>query len=333
MDFLLYEILSRILGAYSLMLIILGTIFNFIIFYICSKKPLRNISTFKFLSILALSDTICLYEWNLKHFTVAYFNIAYNFVYLSWCRLELFLQYTFLQYSAWILVSIALDRLLSTLNNNWRNFYTTGNRIYYYLVFLIILLSGINSPILIRMGYYTFKNGTENLNCLATYENDFTLFNTMSGIHLYLFSIVPFISLVIINSKLIYTAVISKRRKIGLTNEAFKKKFDMTKTILILTIQFIVLTLPSSIVSRFFYVIMIQSRIGKIVLFVCDNFSFSFNSFNIITLYLTNKKFKDELKSTFKIKMDRESTSKFINSSSTIKKDFKGVGSNLRTNS
>ncbi|CAF0884018.1 unnamed protein product [Brachionus calyciflorus] len=330
MDFLLYDILSRILGAYSLMLIIIGTISNLIIFYICSRKTLRNISTFKFLSILALSDTICLYEWNLKHFTVAYFNIAYNFIYLPWCRLEQFLQQTFLQYSAWILVSIAKDRLISTQNNNWRKFYTKGKRIYFYLLILIVIFCGINSPILIKMGYYTFENGTQILKCKVTFENDLTLHRVVSEIHLFLFSIIPFVCLVIINSILIYTVVLSKRKKIGFTNEAIRKKLNMTKTILILNIQFIILTLPSSIISRFFYLNLIQTRIGTLILFVCDNFSFSFNSFNIITLYLTNKKFKDELKSLFRMKKDRQSTTMFITSTST-KKDFNVVTSKRTT--
>ncbi|CAF0800899.1 unnamed protein product [Brachionus calyciflorus] len=165
----LYEILSRILGAYSLMLIIFGLIANFIIFFICLRKPLRKISTFKFFSILALSDTLSLFECNLTHFTIAYFNIAYNSIYLPWCRLEQFLQQTFLQLSAWILVSIALDRLISVLNNNWRKFYKNGNRIYFYILILIIFFSGLNMPILIKMGYYTYENGTEILYCIATF--------------------------------------------------------------------------------------------------------------------------------------------------------------------
>ncbi|CAF1044319.1 unnamed protein product [Brachionus calyciflorus] len=320
MDSLLYEILSKILGAYSLMLIIIGTISNFIIFYICSKKPLRNISTFKFLSILALSDTLCLYGWNLTHFTVSYLNIDYNLIYLAICRIELFIQQTSLQYSAWILVSIALDRLLSTLNNNWSKFYTNGKQIYFYLLCVIFILCGINSPILIKIGYYSFENGTQILKCLATYENDYTLYNIMAEIHLYLFSIVPFTCLIIINSILIYTAVISKKRKIGLTNEAIRKKYNMTKTILILTIQFIILTLPSSIISRFFYVTLIKTRVGTIVIFVCDNFSFSFNSLNILTLYLSNKKFNEELRFIFKRKKRQESTSIFKTRSSSINK-------------
>lgn len=98
------NILYKILGAYALLLCILGTIFNILVCFICTRRRLRVTNTFKFIAILSLSDTIALYEWNLKHFITPYFKIDFNFTSLVWCRLGIFLQYAFLQYSAWILV-------------------------------------------------------------------------------------------------------------------------------------------------------------------------------------------------------------------------------------
>jgi hypothetical protein len=102
----LFEIIKKILGTYALLLTIIGTIGNALIFLICIKKEMRRINTFKFLAFISISDLIALYEWNLKHFIAAFFGIDFNFMSLAWCRLSLYLQYVTLQFSAWILVNI-----------------------------------------------------------------------------------------------------------------------------------------------------------------------------------------------------------------------------------
>ena len=104
-----FEVIKKLLGAYALLLTIVGTIGNVLIFSICIKKEMRKINTFKFFAFISISDCLALYEWNLKHFIAAYFGIDFNFMSLAWCRLSLYLQYVTLQFSAWILVYIYIS--------------------------------------------------------------------------------------------------------------------------------------------------------------------------------------------------------------------------------
>lgn len=320
MDPTLNTVLSKIFGTYSMIVLLLGTLFNGLIFIICIRKSLRKTSTFNFLAILALSDTFSLFEWNLNHFTLPFFNVELTRISFLWCRMGLFSQHTFLQFSAWILVSIAIDRLFSTLIKKWK-FFFAGIKPFIWLLVLLTIFICVNVSILIRVGYTKMVNGTEKITCHATYENDYTLYGIISEIHLYLYSICPFTCLTLINAWLIYITVFSKMNKIGISEDSFKRKLNMTKTVLILNFQFIVLTLPSAIVSGFYYFDMIKTDIGTLALFLCDNLAFSFHSFSIFTLYLTNKRFKHELKVTFGYNEKHENLQIHSTLKSNAKKD------------
>ena len=92
-----------ILGWYSLIIIILGTIGNLIIFYVCVKTN-KN-STFILLRYLAINDMISLYYWNLNNFTKV-FNLYLESLNLYSCKIGTWIQFSSLQSSAWILVYI-----------------------------------------------------------------------------------------------------------------------------------------------------------------------------------------------------------------------------------
>lgn len=87
-------------GVYSLLLIIIGTIGNILIFLICLR--LKKNTTFILLRALSISDTISLYFWNLKHFMIPFYGIDIEGYPI--CRYTNFVQLASLQISAWTLV-------------------------------------------------------------------------------------------------------------------------------------------------------------------------------------------------------------------------------------
>lgn len=72
----------------------------------------------------------------------------------------------------------------------------------------------------------------------------------------------------------------------------------MTKTIIILTITFIVLTLPGAIVSAYYNEIMALEA-GHMIVNLSDDLSCTFHAFNFITLFLSNKQFSQRVKTFF----------------------------------
>jgi hypothetical protein len=97
--------IDYILGHYSLVLIVSGTLCNCLIFLVCTRPNLRKINTFKLFAFLSVSDILTLYHWNLDNLLYIKYGKYFNLVFLWKCRISNYLQYLTLQYSAWILVT------------------------------------------------------------------------------------------------------------------------------------------------------------------------------------------------------------------------------------
>ena len=93
----------QMLSVISLVLTIVGTLGNSLIFLTCVLR-LRKQVTFVFLAFMSVMDTASLYEWNLAHFIDNYVGRSYMTPTLVTCRLFDFVQYLTLQSSAWLLV-------------------------------------------------------------------------------------------------------------------------------------------------------------------------------------------------------------------------------------
>jgi hypothetical protein len=104
------EVFSKMFAMYALLLVVFGTIGNIFACFVCLSRSLRTRTTFKFLAIMSISDTVALFQWNLKHFVFFFFDgYDWDKNFLVACRLDQFLQMTSLQFSAWILVRLLLD--------------------------------------------------------------------------------------------------------------------------------------------------------------------------------------------------------------------------------
>ena len=117
--------------------------------------------------------------------------------------------------------------------------------------------------------------------------------------HFYIYSIIPSILLVIINTLLI-RRVIKKDKTITLTRNT--KKRMMNLFVIFMTIYFIVLTLPSSIAGGFFFDELLSTKLGNIILFFCDCLSFSNHAFNIFLLFFVNTRFRRALRQKLSLK-------------------------------
>ena len=104
MDPKILKTIAEMIGVYSIALIIIATIGNFISTLVCARKSLRKIPTFVFIGFALISDIISLYFWNIDHFLFAFFNYQIEDLGVDYCRFAVFFQTTSLQWSAWLLV-------------------------------------------------------------------------------------------------------------------------------------------------------------------------------------------------------------------------------------
>lgn len=91
---------------------------------------------------------------------------------------------------------------------------------------------------------------------------------------------------------------IAAERGSSITNGASnKRKSEMTRSILIITFSYVLLTLPAAIVNGYFFVILNVMDYGPIIINIFGSINFSFPACNFFTLLYSNKIFAKELKS------------------------------------
>jgi hypothetical protein len=78
-----------------------------------------------------------------------------------------------------------------------------------------------------------------------------------------------------------------------------KKKHEMIKTIIFITLSYILLELPCFIFNGYFYSSIVGSDIGGIINSMSNNIEFSYPTFNIFILYASNKLFSKEINKLF----------------------------------
>lgn len=95
-----YEIIFKILGLYSLLVTVCGTVFDLAGFYVCNK--IKHNATFTFYKYGNLASIFGLFYWNLSYFNEE-FGADPSLFQTTWlCRVGSFVQFTSLQITSWI---------------------------------------------------------------------------------------------------------------------------------------------------------------------------------------------------------------------------------------
>lgn len=184
MDNTVASVFSKIFASYNLLLIISSITFNPMVLYVCLKsKKLRTTSTFKLLAFSSINDLLAGLAWNLECFSDTFFDLQIYYKSLFYCRvISVFLEFTTLDFTSWMLVSISLDRLLSISFKEWSKKYFDGVRPFIYSLGLLFLIAAINFNEVFVAGYSYTVNGTEIIICFSNPPDQYPWYNTMSKV-------------------------------------------------------------------------------------------------------------------------------------------------------
>ena len=158
--------LLEILAYYSLFLVVAGTIGNFATFIVCYR--LRSTTTFVFLMVSSVVDAIALYFWNANHFTSVIVNTDLQNLNRLSCKLGMFVQFTSLQSSAWLLVAMSLDRLMSVWISHWKLVYFKPTQAFMASIAVLVLFMLVNLNVPFTFSHDITVNGTTKIQCFAT---------------------------------------------------------------------------------------------------------------------------------------------------------------------
>jgi hypothetical protein len=314
-----------IFGLYSFILILAGTPLNLFCYYIFKRLvPNRSNATIIVFSYLALIELLIPFTWNLnyavrelvlkrqKNIFIKHLEEHSLFV----CKLVSYSAYFLLQCAAWLKALATFARCVS-LHHEWPiSRYLLKAAVIRRLSGITIFLIGlINSPIWIingkRVNVTDAYNNTQiQIQCYRS-----TFFQSWEIVHLLLYNFIPFTLMILCNISIIRHVHESQRRtqrsklcsrasikKSSTTSSLARRSLStiggrLTKTLIFITIFFIIFTSPSAI----FYIFLGKKRIRHraFITMGLSNLATTSHVLSFIIYWVTSADFQDAVISLF----------------------------------
>lgn len=288
----IYDKLNYANAIYSGIIIFVGTCSNLACIFVCLRPNLRKTPTFIFYSFLLSSDIFTLYIWNTDHILIVFANIQLEYMGISLCKLVTFIQLCSMQFSAWILVLMTFERYLCVKITKWRLEYFNSSRAVVICLATLLFIGLINSSFAVSLRYVNIFKSNNSLECYGE-----AVYSYWIQEHVFVYSVLPAIIITILNLLLI--CKLRNTQKIRNDSGSLKSNISIMMTSTLFTL----LTFPNSIAYGYFSNELFSTKQGTTLLFYLDSLAFSFHAWNFIGLYITNKAFKRELNSIFRLKV------------------------------
>lgn len=313
---LVCDIVSKIYGIYSIILILVSTIGNLYSSIISFRLANKNKEIFRILAFMFILEALTLYTWTLDIFLAIFspeesinnidnVNIIESLT-IPTCKIFTFNQYFTLEAISWLLVFLLVHQNIQL--------YFPRLKYNVKLVCLLILAFFIlfNSHILIFAGKIDNTNVTlfwnatfqtselkPKVNCFHGVTFDFYQFWPLwDKIHLCVYSFIPFLLMVICN--IITIKKIQMPESVPTTeartekHRKFIKKKKLSIILLILSFCFILCSLPQIILYGYFFDLLLKDKRTFLLLPGSDLLNFTFVGLNFLIFLFANKIFRNE---------------------------------------
>ena len=321
-------------GLYSLVLVLVGTPLNIFCFYIFKRIiPNRSNSTIIVFSYLAIIEVLVPFTWNLnyvirelwfkqqKHQHIKNLE-QYSLVI---CKLISYGAYCILQCAAWLKSLATLTRCVS-VHHDWsiRKYVSRPNVIHPLTLIIICVIGLINFPILIVEAeenvFVTSLNQT--VTQIKCYKSK--LFAFWEIAHMMLYNFVPFTIMILCNLSIINHVHQSQRRtkrskvrspsmvKSSSSSGRFsanRRSFSnsgtrLTKTLIFVTIFFIIFTSPSAIFYIFLAKIFKKHR--NLITMALSNLATTSHVTSFFIYWMTSTDFRDAAMGIFSFRVSED---------------------------
>ena len=313
-------------------LLILGTVGNFLSILVLTRRSIRSSTTAIYLIGLACSDLLVLYSGLFRQWLIYLFNTDVRETSPFGCKLNIWLVYTSLDFSAWILMAVTLERVISAwLPHNARTMCTKKSALAFIISIGVFLLA-LNSHLLYGMDFveqYDEDTGAVTIaKCKEVDRNYRQFFNhTWPWIDFSAFCLIPFSVIVVGNAMILFKVVKSQRKTHGQIAPSLHtrsnnrqqpshhaKQSSMTAMLFTLNIVFLFSTSPVSIYNigyPHWQSDASNHKLAELDLWwaIVNMFMYTNNSLNFLLYCLSGTKFRQEVRRIFcKTKLFRRQT-------------------------
>lgn len=286
------EIGKYLWAVISPILMLIGLVGNTISFLVLFKLFRSKKTTFHlFLSVLSLNDLVVLFSGLLRYWIIYTFDFDVRDQSNASCKIQLYVIYTTMQYSAWILVSVSLQRcIIVACPNRFSQMYTL-KAASIQLVLIFSILSAINF-------HFFFTNGIKDGSCESLTDGFYNFEEYFFvWIDLFVLCLIPFFSMLVSNIYLKihvhkYSAAVNK------SDDAINKRINHSIRITLrLTWLFLATTLPISVFFIFdSYYKDDKSSFKDLLKAICYLIQYAGFSFNICLYVSVDRKFVSVLR-------------------------------------
>ena len=302
-------------------LIVVGTIGNILSILVLTRRSLRMSTTALYLTFLAFSDLCVLYTGLLRQWLFYLFEYDVRHVSSAGCKIHIWLLYTSLDFSAWILIAVTLERVISawcpySAKTKCSRKYATA-----LVIAILIFLLGLNSHLLYGMVHKVqfdeSTNATITEKCVEihdTYRDFFVL--TWPWIDLSVFCLIPFSVIVVGNGCILFKVIKSQRKTkarivpsiktegTGTSHRRTSKHSSMTAMLITLNMVFLITTSPVCIYDIGYTHWASDSSnqtYASLELWwaIVNMLMYANNSLNFLLYFLSGTRFRQEVKRMF----------------------------------
>ena len=169
----------------------------------------------------------------------------------------------------------------------WKTKYLRPRIVVCAAFLLIIFILLLNSHIFFTFGHINIVNGTEFVQCYATDVPSTFIMASWNRFHAFFYSYIPFFIIITANMLLVLTLL--KKNKITTNSDSQKsKQRALNVTTISIALLFLVLILPTSVLSSNFSEL-IKTFNGTVILYISDSCFFTYHGLNFVVLIATNK--------------------------------------------
>ena len=289
-------------------LITFGTCGNILSIVVLTRKSIRKSTTAIFLIFLTFSDLCVLYTGLFRQWLIYLIDIDIRHFSEVFCKIHTWLVYSSLDFSAWIIISVTLERIIAVWCPYSHNTKCSRQTAIVCIITLLIFVLSLNAHLL--YGMVDKESGIIEQKCSSVDEDYSNFFRAVwSWMDLCMFCLIPFAVIVFGNSIILFKLFqrrrtsnqVDRNRELNHDHHHQHRHSSMTAMLCTLNTVFFITTLPISIYNigyTYWYSTQDQHTIAKLELWwsVVNMLMYTNNALNFLLYSLSGSRFRKELK-------------------------------------
>ena len=291
----LFKIAEIIRSYWLISLFPIMFICNILSFLVMNLKHNRKSSICTYMSVIAISDNAVLvnqlFIWSVETFNLIQSKYLY-------CKVSAYTNHTLWAYLSYTIVFMTLDKLIAIVVPHKSALLCTVKRARINSVIIFVIVAIFFLPVLYFVGLEEYT--TE----CTIYEMERWYVTAYMYTSMVLSPVVPFVSLTVMNSFILYTICRRKNTELGHSSIAHKVESQLTIMLVLICTTYLVLTFPFEFIELYMYYVGHGNTLNEIAItWLVVNVSLQLmtmnSGINFFLYLISGQKFRADLKILF----------------------------------